>query len=234
MISRGPDPRKASRAPTGNARRKAADESMKAQRHSLVGPPDLWEMKRNFQISFLRSRGLRPEHYLLDIGCGTLRGGIPIISYMEERHYYGIDVRDYVLEEGRKELREEGLEHKAPILLSFETFEDLELDIRFDFMWAFSVLIHMRDDIVESLFQFVSTNINTHGIFYANISTYEIDDGIWQEFPLVHRGVDFYRNLAGLHALSVHDLGTLQSLGHVTGRFGQDEKMSMLAFRRLR
>ena len=68
------------------------------RRHSLVGPPDLWEMKREFQIRFLRQAGLSPEHYLLDIGCGTLRGGIPLIDYLETGHYFGLESRQQGLD----------------------------------------------------------------------------------------------------------------------------------------
>ena len=86
--------------------------SSSEKRHSLVGPPYLWKMKRDFQIQFLKTMGLKPEHYLLDIGCGTLRGGIPLIKYLQDGHYFGVEVRKEVLDEGRKELREASLEEK--------------------------------------------------------------------------------------------------------------------------
>src|SRR5207237_3852901 len=76
------------------------------RRSAMVGPASLWQMKRDFQINFLRSMGLEPENYLLDIGCGVLRGGIPIIQYLAEGHYYGIEVRSDALEEGTRSLRD--------------------------------------------------------------------------------------------------------------------------------
>ena len=72
------------------------------RRHSLVGPPKLWKLKRDFQINFLKNAGLEPQHYLLDIGCGTLRGGIPLIDYLNVGNYTGIERRRKVLEEGGK------------------------------------------------------------------------------------------------------------------------------------
>ena len=83
--------------------------SRQARRHSLVGRPELWQLKRDFQISFLREHGLEPGHFLLDIGCGTLRGGIPIIEYLDAGSYVGIDVRSEAIEEARRELREHRL-----------------------------------------------------------------------------------------------------------------------------
>ena len=59
----------------------------KERRHAMVGPAKLWKMKRDFQIKFLKKSGLLPKHYLLDIGCGTLRGGIPFIEYLDEKKY---------------------------------------------------------------------------------------------------------------------------------------------------
>jgi hypothetical protein len=41
-----------------------------AGRHrEVVG--DLWDELGNLQLAFLRKHGLRPEHRLLDIGCGS-------------------------------------------------------------------------------------------------------------------------------------------------------------------
>lgn len=73
-------------------------------RHRLVGSPRLWEMKRRFQFDFLVCRGLVPDDHLLDLGCGTLRGGIPLIAYLDPGHYTGIDVRSEAIDEGRLEL----------------------------------------------------------------------------------------------------------------------------------
>ncbi len=71
----------------------------KQKRHAHVGAPELWKKSRDFQIKFLKDMGLMPKNYLLDIGCGTLVGGIPIIRYLEKHHYYGIEVRSDVLED---------------------------------------------------------------------------------------------------------------------------------------
>ena len=111
------------------------------RRHSMVGPADLWKMKRNFQIQFLKDMGLMPNNYLLDIGCGTLRGGIPLISYLQSGHYFGIEARAEILDEGHKELREAGLIEKHPTLLLSPDISQVMLDRNFDFIWAFSVLI---------------------------------------------------------------------------------------------
>jgi hypothetical protein len=39
---------------------------------------------------------------LVDLGCGTLRGGIPIIEYLDADSYIGVDVREEAIEEARR------------------------------------------------------------------------------------------------------------------------------------
>ena len=73
------------------------------ERHDWVGP-GYHEMKREFQINFLKSHGLSPDKTLLDLGCGTLQGGIPIIDYLDVGHYFGIDVRSRVILKAHEEL----------------------------------------------------------------------------------------------------------------------------------
>ena len=108
-----------------------------------MGRADLWQLKQRFQISFLRLAGLRPEHELLDVGCGTLRGGGPIIEFLRPGHYCGIDVRADLLSEARKEVRERSLDMKAPRLLTVDDFLREKPRGQFDFAWSYSTLIHM-------------------------------------------------------------------------------------------
>jgi len=51
----------------------------------------MWEEIGTLQFNFLLSRGLKPESYLLDIGCGSLRLGVKAIPYLERSHYLGIE-----------------------------------------------------------------------------------------------------------------------------------------------
>jgi cyclopropane fatty-acyl-phospholipid synthase-like methyltransferase len=92
-------------------------QSATARRHALVGPADLWESKRRFQKNFLLRAGLKPHHRLLDFGCGTLRGGIPIIDYLDAGNYIGLDVRTETLKEACVELEESGLDVKYPTIM---------------------------------------------------------------------------------------------------------------------
>ncbi len=184
----------------------------KQKRHAHVGAPELWKKSRDFQIKFLKDMGLMPKNYLLDIGCGTLVGGIPIIRYLEKHHYYGIEVRSDVLEEAKKELLVSKLTHKIPVLLS-EDISSLKIEREFDFMWAASVLIHFKNKILEDCFAFVSSHLSKQGKFYANVNIGNKKDDNWKGFPVVWHTLDFYIEMASSHGLSVKDIGSRQELG---------------------
>lgn len=190
----------------------------KKRRHGMVGPPYLWKMKREFQIKFLKDMDLKPDHYLLDLGCGTLRGGIPIIEYLEIGHYFGIEVRKEVLNEGQKELVETGLEWKKPNLLISSDITNYKIDQKFDFVWAFSVLPHMSDEILVDNLTFVSKHLADDGVFYANVNIDEREEKNWQGFPIVSRTFDFYSQKCEESGLSVSCVGILKDLGHISNQ----------------
>ncbi|HET6848596.1 MAG TPA: class I SAM-dependent methyltransferase [Gaiellales bacterium] len=210
------------------ARVRRAFASPQERRHALVGPASEWAVKRDFQIGFLKAHGLQPSDRLADIGCGTLRGGIPVIAYLDEGRYHGFEVRAEALDEARRELAESGLESKRPTLTQSDDLGSLRLDEQFDVIWAFSVFVHLSDEVLDGVLDFVGRQLAPAGVMYANVRTAEAEQGEWQGFPVVSRSVDAYRESAARHGLSVEELGTLESLGHPPG-FGSRQVMLRLA-----
>jgi SAM-dependent methyltransferase len=186
------------------------------RRHSMVGHPKLWKLKRDFQIQFLLQADLQPHHQFLEIGFGTLRGGIPIIQYLNEGHYTGTEIRMKVVEEAKNELHEANLLHKKPDLIIEPDINKVKLKKKFDYIWAFSVLTHMKNDILNECFSFVHDNLNDNGVFYANVSTAGKPQGEWQGFPVLHHSFDFYKECCAKAKLKCKTIGTLKELGHVT------------------
>jgi len=185
-----------------------------ARRHELVGEQHIWRKSRDFQERFVLAQGLRPEHRLIDLGCGTLRGGLPLIRHLEPGHYTGVEVRPEALEAGRKELREAGLEAKAPNLIQSGDLDTLELGPA-DFIWSFAVLIHMPDPVLESCFRFVQRHLTDAGVFLATVNVGEEGQaGGWAGFPVMRHAASFYDALAARHGLRGEDLGSLVELGN--------------------
>lgn len=195
------------------------------RRATLVGPPDQWATLRRFQFEFLTSNGLQPEDRLLDIGCGTLRGGIPLIEYLHAGNYTGVEVRAAVLEEARKELAESGLDHKDPVLIHAEDPAQIQPGEPFDLVWAFMVLIHMPDDVVDGYLRLVSQRMTQSGEFYANVALGDGAEDGWQGFPVVFRPHDFYRRAAAAHGLTMNEVGALGALGHGIANHGRHTTM---------
>ena len=136
-----------------------------------------WEELGALQFQFLLERGLRPHHRLLDVGCGSLRGGVHFIRYLEPGNYVGIDKQHELLEAGRTiELARAGLDGSEPRL---HTTGEFDLDwlgpeTRFDFALAQSVVTHLRPGLVRLCFERVVARLAAGGVFYA--SFFEAED----------------------------------------------------------
>jgi SAM-dependent methyltransferase len=130
----------------------------------------LWDEIGQLQFDFLRARGLRPEHYLVDVGCGSLRGGVHLIGYLHRGHYYGVDRSQQMLDAGRDvELPRYGIADKEPVLAQMADFDLHSLGRAFDVGVAVSVFTHIGlNSIVRCLIN-VDRVLRPGGVFYATI-----------------------------------------------------------------
>jgi SAM-dependent methyltransferase len=117
------------------------------QHREIVG--GLWHEIGELQFAFLTQQGLTPEMRLLDIGCGSLRGGVHFVRYLAPGHYYGVDISADLLRAGYDvELAAAGLQDRLPR-------ENLRADARFAFD-AFGVVFDMA--LAQSLFTHLPLN----------------------------------------------------------------------------
>ena len=79
-----------------------------------------WSKIGRLQFDFLLEHGLQPQHKLLDIGCGCLRGGIHFINYLEANNYYGLDINESLIKAAWHEVKLAQLAAKNPQLLVSE------------------------------------------------------------------------------------------------------------------
>jgi 2-polyprenyl-3-methyl-5-hydroxy-6-metoxy-1,4-benzoquinol methylase len=204
---------------------KALDASERLVLEAHMGFHGQWDEHRRFQLEFAKSAGLRPDSSLLEIGCGPLTLGLPATTYLLANRYTGVDVRPEVLDLAWSQIGKAGLASKNPRLIHSTSFGAAELgEERFDFIWSFSVLYHLTDALITDWFAQVSRRLAPKGAYFANLNV-EAPESTWLQFPFVRRSVDFYREAAARHGLTLRELGTLESLGF---RLDATEKKNLM------
>lgn len=120
---------------------------------AYVGPPEQYDAMALTQLALLGAMGLRSNHNLLDLGCGSLRAGRLLIPYLDPGRYYGIEPNDWLVEDGIKhELGHSILDITQPHFAYRRDFDASLFGVRFDFVLAQSVLSHTgRALAVEAL-----------------------------------------------------------------------------------
>lgn len=110
---------------------------------SYVGSPKKYDIMAAHQFNLLTSLGLRENHTLLDIGCGSLRGGRLFITYLLPNKYFGIEPEEWLLQDGiRKNLGEEMLRIKNPRFRNEKEFKLGGFNQKFDYILAQSIFSH--------------------------------------------------------------------------------------------
>jgi SAM-dependent methyltransferase len=128
----------------------------------------LWEEMGQAQLDFLVREGLRPHHRLLDVGCGMLRGGVKFIPYLERGNYYGIDIRQGMLDAGRNELKLAGITGKEPNLRCTDDF-DVDFGVKFDYAIAQSVFTHVPlNSVQRCLLRVLAKDGRFYATFFEN------------------------------------------------------------------
>lgn len=146
--------------------RQLTQDEIKAGVHrKMVG--GMWDEIGRLQFEFLRAQGLQPGHRLLDIGCGSLRGGIHAIAYLEAGNYYGVDFNRSLLEAGRYEIELAGLRHKNPHLALSDRFEFGLFEQKFDYLLALSVFTHLFANHIVRCLAEVRQVLAPKGRFFA-------------------------------------------------------------------
>lgn len=127
----------------------------------------MWEQIGQFQYDFLVGEGLEPHHFLLDIGCGSLRGGVHFVRLLDAGHYYGVDQNARLLAAGQTELERAGIAGKRPVLTADNNFGLVKLGQSFDFALAQSLLTHLPFNLIARCVAEVDRVLKPGGRFYA-------------------------------------------------------------------
>lgn len=136
--------------------------------YSGKGVGGLWEEIGQLQFNFLLDKGLQPHHKLLDIGCGSLRGGVRFAKYLDGGNYYGMDKEQWLLDAAVEvELPRHGLSDKPVHLLRRDDFDFSGFGTRFDYAIAQSVFTHLTWNSILRCLVNVERVLEDNGRLYA-------------------------------------------------------------------
>ena len=157
----------------------------RGQHRDVIG--GLWEELGQLQLDFMIREGLKPHHKLLDIRCGSLRGGIHYIRYLDVGNYVGMDPHRSLLDAGYEiELACCGLKERMPRenLICTDDFDPPFPDSAFDFAVAQSVFTHATLNTIRKCFERIASKVKVGGAFYATF--FEIPGNVLSSDPFLH------------------------------------------------
>jgi hypothetical protein len=127
-----------------------------------------WEEYGQLEFDFMTERGLRPEHVLLDIACGSLRGGVKFIPYLDAGNYLGIEKEESLIKQAlAKELPADVAAEKRPELVVSGDFEFDRFSKQSDYSLAWSLFTHLTRPDLEKCLRNLRANVPDSHQFYA-------------------------------------------------------------------
>ena len=181
----------------------------------MVGPLGYWKELQSYQLNTLISNGLKPEHKLLDLGCGPLQGGIAYIKYLDSNNYYGVDIRESSINAGIKQINKYRLTNKNPRIFLANDFGKKELSgIKFNFIWASQILYYFDDEKLNSMMDWLSISLADDGKFLGDVIGplhYEFKT---REHNWFLHTTDSLTAIAKNFNLKVRNLGEIKNFGY--------------------
>lgn len=121
----------------------------------------------NWQVDFLKRQGLQPHHVILDIGCGDLRSGIPLVRFLQPGCYTGVDQADIAIRQGLLSASPDDLA-KQPSFFVGGDFGFDAIGRTFDFAWAHSVLTHVDLSVAAKCLESTYMILSPGGVFLVS------------------------------------------------------------------
>ena len=139
-----------------------------AHYRAYVGPDEAYDLMAATQFNLLTALGLREEHRLLDIGCGSLRAGRLLIPYLLPDRYCGVEPdRELVAEGIRHEVGADLVRQKRPRFVYSTEFAFEELGETFDYAIAQSIFSHASLDQVRRCLGALAAVTHPDSVFLA-------------------------------------------------------------------
>lgn len=136
---------------------------------AFIGDTQTYDIFAHMQFSLMTLLGLRQEHTLLDIGCGSLRAGKLFLVYLLPDRYFGIEPEQWLVEEGlEKEIGSELSARKRPKFQYSAEFPCTAFGVQFDFIIAQSIFSHASEAQIRKCLAEVRASMKDTSMFAAS------------------------------------------------------------------
>jgi hypothetical protein len=133
-----------------------------------IGHVEYFDVLTAIQFNLMTTLGLRDQHTLLDIGCGSLRAGRLFIPYLRRGGYFGIEPLAWLVEEGiRNEVGQDLVRIKEPVFSDDANFTLTTFGRTFDFMIAQSIFSHTSQAQISRCVSQARQCLAPQGLFAA-------------------------------------------------------------------
>ncbi len=146
-----------------------SDPAAGADYRAYVGPADQYDLIGGAQFALLYAVGLREHHRVLDIGCGSLRGGRMLIPYLQPGGYVGVDPHRWLIDAAIDEqLGRDILRVKRPRFDHSEDFSLAHLG-QFDVVLAQGVATNTGPSLLRRLLAAIAGALSPAGLAAVTI-----------------------------------------------------------------
>jgi hypothetical protein len=184
-----------------------------------------WEEYGQLEFDFLLSRGLKPEHVLLDIACGSLRAGVHFIPYLDAGNYLGIEKEEALIKQAlAKELPPEVAAEKRPELVVSGDFEFERFTKQSDYSLAWSLFTHLTRPDLEKCLGNLRAHVPSSHQFYATFLPGEEEENATDS----HAHAAFYYPREELEAMGERNGWASEYIGDISRE--REMKMRMMLF----
>lgn len=148
-----------------------------AHYRAYVGPPMDYDLVAAMTFGLLTTLGLRQQHQVLDIGCGSLRVGRLLIPYLNRGRYTGLEPNEWLVHEGiANEIGQDQIRIKQPRFVYAGTGAGLIAEgQRYEFMVAQSIFSHTGLDLLDQWLAETNDLLTPSGALVATFIPGEVD-----------------------------------------------------------
>lgn len=138
---------------------------------AYVGPPDQYDFMGASQFRLLTALGLREEHRVVDIGCGSLRLGRLLLQYLLPERYFGIDPNEWLWKNAvQDEIGSDVISIKRPTFIASSDFTLTGIETgSVDFAIAQSIYSHTGIDCFQKSMAEVARVLSPNGQFVFTV-----------------------------------------------------------------